>query len=273
MFIGTSTGSIICGCLAAGASAITVSDIYVKKGKALFSKKSAWNPLNWLSPRYSADAFKKEIGDIVGPNRKMGEINKKLIITAFNLCSRKTHFIKSTDEHDDDFKLVDVISWSALSAAYYFGKICVPDYKWVYHDNYGDAIDCTGAVFQDGGQGLFNCPISHALVEELANNLNEVYILSLGCGSREMFVPYSEGVKTGFIGQIKEYLGQARIESTQSQIDAARFIESKRPSLNVDRIDCVLEDKKDELDAIDFINDFVQIGMKLSKKVDYSKLS
>lgn len=272
MFIGTSTGSIICGALCAGVSAKSISNIYVKEGAKLFTKRSSWLPWNLLRPRYDRKVFVDKLNAIIGKDVVLGMLKKKFIATAFNLCSKKTHFIKSNESKDKSFKLVDVISWSALSAAYYFGKINVPDYEWKYVNPECSVFDVKGAVFQDGGQGGANCTIRQSIVEAIAKNLEPCYILSLGTGCVDLYDTYNEASKEGFVGQLALYPGQARNESTQAQVDEALFIEANRTSIDIDRLNCTIDKKMDALDAIDFIPDFESMGLKLANKVNYNKL-
>ena len=119
LITGTSTGSIIGGALAAGVEAEKIKQMYVSDGTKLFKKRIPF-PWNLLRVKYARKPFLKMLEAIIG-DVKMSQLNTRYMATAFNLCSRRTHFIKSWDENDAQFTLSDVISWSALSAAYYFG--------------------------------------------------------------------------------------------------------------------------------------------------------
>ena len=94
--------------------------------------------------------------------------------TAYNLSSYRTHFIKSDDKDDKVRFLKDVIAWSGLSAAYFFGKINVPNYSWVFSDSGTPTkTERQEAIFQDVGNGskiaLGICPteiLVRGLVDE-----------------------------------------------------------------------------------------------------------
>src|SRR5271157_773010 len=70
---GTSTGSIICGLLAAGVPAQVLYDLYVKNGKTLFTKTSFFN----LTTKYDRTNLMKTIYSMIqqyGKGSTMGDV-------------------------------------------------------------------------------------------------------------------------------------------------------------------------------------------------------
>lgn len=264
LITGTSTGAIIGGCLAAGVSAEQIRTVYVDHGRELFT------PLPWYkrvfgAPRYDRIPFQGALLQYIG-EKKMIDCRTPLMVTAYGLCANRTHFLKSWDEVDNEHKLIDTISWSALSAAYYFGKISAPDYHWSYLDPDNDwSVKC-GEVFQDGGQGAFNNTISFAMTEMLAQSIStdkddRYFLLSLGCGDSIDIDRYDHEKTLGKWQQVRDYVlgSQARRESTIQQVMSANYVMEKNPhKLLFCRLNCSLPVEADELDAVKHIPLFQQ---------------
>lgn len=273
LITGTSTGSILGGALAAGVEAERIKKLYLEDGPRLFKKRNQCMPWNWFRARYNRKTLMGKLSEIIG-DVKMSQLNTRYMAAAFNLCSRRTHFIKSWDKEDAALSLVDVISWSALSAAFYFGKICVPDYRWKLFKIGGMEDDMVGAVFQDGAQGINNCTLGYDLIECMANNWDDegVFILSLGCGSRPISMNYEMASKTGFLGQIIDFVTQARKEATKSQVLQAKYIEKHRENFKCSRLDIELLKEQDKLDAVKHAEDFLNMGETMAVSVPYDSL-
>jgi len=61
LITGTSTGAIIGSAIAAGVPAKKIASIYTDKGKTLFTRRTLWNPKNWLRSKYAREPFIDEI--------------------------------------------------------------------------------------------------------------------------------------------------------------------------------------------------------------------
>ncbi len=250
---GTSTGAIMAGFVAAGVEAAAIRKFYTVDGLELFNNSK--NPFytRLFQPKFKRQPFLDKLDEILAnysAHKKaditLGELpgSVGLMTTAYNLGSHRTHFIKSYDPHDEPLRLRDVIAWSALSAAFYFGKINAPDYTWKFTDNCTPpkSRDEIGAVFQDGGQGTQNCTLDFVLTEILSrhwdDSKDEVIIISLGTGSRTKFDKYDDAKNIMDIGQTLKFLAnQAREESTVVQKLAASYVASQRPNIKLFRLD------------------------------------
>jgi patatin-like phospholipase/acyl hydrolase len=287
---GTSTGAIMAGFVVTGVNASDIKSFYLEDGISLF--KNAKNPFytqKWLKPKFKRDEFQKKLDEIFTQSSKyksaeitLKELPNSLMVTAYNLSSHRTHFIKSLDDHDKDIKLKDAIAWSALSAAKYFGSIQAPDYNWIYKNNdissSGNSSVKHGAVFQDGGQGTQNCTLDFVLTEILSKSLGndeEVIIISLGTGGHTKYDSYDDVAETSILSEMAKYLPQARDESTAIQVLAADYVQQHRRNIKLFRLnyesekDYDLDDVSNEAIAVykdgadyiiksDFFNELIQ---------------
>jgi len=290
LIIGTSTGAIMGGGIAAGVSANNIKDLYINKGKKLFTRRTLFNPANWLRGKYDRRPFIEEMEKQLGKCKggqikplgqfKLVDLHPRFIATAFNLSSQRTHFIKSWDPKDQLYNLVEVIAWSALSAVYYFDKINVAEFEW--YDYQMDKLDLLpnsekkGAVFQDGGQGAHNNTLGYVLTEVLVNRWTqqeEIYILSLGTGSQDEYIPYEAAAQFRVTEQLKSYLlCQARKESTVNQVLAAYHVSShanpnEHPHITFKRIDKMLDKEEVGLDKVEYISKYQQYGNELISNI------
>jgi len=273
MITGTSTGAVVGGALAAGIKASRVKEIYRTDVFNIFSKpRTKWLPWNWLRPKYGKNEFQKVLQKELG-NISICDVKTKYMAATFNLCSQRTHFIKSWDEKDRKWSLADVISWSALSAVYYFGKINVPDYEWVHILPDGKEEKEIGAVFQDGGQGTNNSTLTFDLMECLAHDYRDVYILSIGTGDHDTRIKYKAASKTGLIGQIFNFFVQARNEAIPNQVMWARYVDNMRgDDFTVTRLNKSLKKSQDKMDLCKCFNLYEQIGYELASQVPFEEL-
>lgn len=271
---GTSTGAIMAAMICAGVSTKDTAAYYIDEGSILFKKAKRAFYAVW-EPKYDREEFVNAFKDILAknsisknPNVTLKDMKNRGVLfmaTAFNLCSMRTHFIKS--DKDETLLLSDVVTWSGLSAAWYFGNISVPSYKWDYIN--ADAPPITennveGAVFQDGGQGTQNCTLAYALTEIFSNNWHneaeKVILISLGTGNKTAKLPYYETSKLSMLDQVKKFITEARTESLPVQSMAAKYIsENKKNNITVYRLDYEFKsssglDKDYDLDDIDNIS-------------------
>ena len=85
---GTSTGSIICGMLAAGVPAITIYNLYVKDGKKLFKKNGFFRSV--FGVKYDRCDLMKTMYEMVriyGKGSKLGDVRTNFMSTTFNYVS------------------------------------------------------------------------------------------------------------------------------------------------------------------------------------------
>lgn len=235
---GTSTGSIICGCLSAGIPVKSVKHMYEEKIPALFKPRFILNPFRYVKGVFDRSKFIAVLKSMFNTYSAIDKKNRMFDIrgtvymsTAYDLVSDRTLFFKSDSLQDAYLSIIDVISWSALSAAYYFDKMtALVSGKW--------------RVFQDGGQGIKNCTLMDCVDEYEQRWPNETCtIISLGCGYSKKVNTFNDVKTWGLIDQVKAFFGQARNESTKDQVRRALHRAERNPKLSVYRIDLGLEEK------------------------------
>jgi len=283
-FYGTSTGAILAGMLANGMKMYNgdgtgLWELYRYQGAKLF-KRTKLGRIPFLRPiakngaKYDRDSMFKVLKTYAGV-KTLGDLKRNFVATAFNLSSKRTHFIESSKRLHQSFRLVDVISWSALSAANYFGKILAPKYFWKQSYQVEPDFMAKGAVFNDGGQGTKNCTaadmVKTVLIgDQMAINADRVVFLSFGCGEQLKYEPFDDVEGIGMVGQVKDYLGgQARNESTWGSVNEAEFLCRKLGKMFgkefvFKRYDAVISEKLDALDALGYVPEFDDIGKKIS---------
>lgn len=212
---------------------------------------------------------------------KFSYVKPRFMVTSFNICSQRTHFMKSWDK-PGKYSLVDVMSWSALSATYYFEEVNVDDYEWCHYqpDDYEQcryeqdpkAVDLgkkRGAVFQDAGQGTHNNALIHVLMEILASNWTvdeNVYILSLGAGNIGQYLSYHKATR---FNKRKRFFSSvlAREYSIVDQVLATIFVSRNNPKIQFKRIDTMVKEEEYGVDKIEYIEQYKQYGIELSIQI------
>lgn len=272
LMYGTSTGSIISGMLSNGTPAEIIYDIYVNCGDTLF-KRYPWYKRIFGGVKYDRINILNLMRDMIdkyGRGPFLRDLRCDFVSTSFNRISGRTHFQMSWDNYHGKLGITDVISWSALSAAYYFGPVIVPTYKydvWYQRDN---PKRVQGAVFFDGGQGRNNCTLLECLITcmkrgWLNNPKFQVEILSLGCGSPRLYNP--DDSKRYVLSDLKDYVTQSRDEAVHDQMNKSRSIEKSVNNLHIHRLDSVIKDEENSLDALKYTDNFIKYGDDLSRKI------
>lgn len=270
---GTSTGSIICGMLATGVPAKVLYDMYTQQAEILFDKRTWYSSI--IGPKYDRSKLMGAMYDMVRKygkgTGKMGDTRTKFISAAFNRTSGRTHFQMSWDDYHQGLDIVQVISWSALSAVHYFGPICVPDYQYTVDYQVDIPFRTNGAVFFDGGQGRNNCSLGECVTTcvllDYVGHSDFTYILSLGCGDVKLGKSYSDCVKDSEATEIADYLTEAKNEGVYDQLSKVNAIAGHLPDLKVTRLDVVLDKDQNVLDSFKNISNYVQYGNTLVSKI------
>ncbi len=295
LITGISTGAIIGGAIAAGVPTEKLVSLHVDKGKKLVTRRPLWNPKNWKRSKYDRQPFLAEIAKITTEDKdefgnpiplseiKLSDLKTRFISSSFNLCSQRTHFFKSWEEHGK-YPIVDVMSWSALSSAYYFGEINVENYEWCHYqpDHYEQCqysheegsvnlIRKKGAIFQDSGQSIHNNALSHLLVEILANgwatHSEDIYILSLGAGNLDQYISYHKATEKNKQKRFQSGLTAIDNNFIVDQVLATVYISRQNPKIQFKRIDTILKEEEYGMDKVEYTEQYKQYGIELSLQI------
>ena len=179
MIAGTSIGSIVGGCYAAGIKADEITNFFTMSAPKIFMP--TWSallglPRLWRSAKYKPDALREALQTIVG-DLTLADVKTPFIATAFEMKTGRAVYFQSygrteTDENemvigpDSNMPLVDVMIASSAAQSYF------PGHQWEAYS------------FWDGGSTGFNAPDMLALTEaEQFSPLAEIEMLSLGNGN------------------------------------------------------------------------------------------
>lgn len=169
---GTSTGSIIAGALAFGFKPSQINELYNLLARQAF-KKSKFLP-GTLTAKYSLNNLHNELRKVLG-EIKLGDLNTKLILTAYDTVRGEPVLFKSYKEKYKDVKLIDAIA-ASCAAPTYFG--C---FEW----NGGCLVD--GGVYANNPSGI--------LIREYEREGWKGSIINIGTGrTSESFRPRNWGI-------------------------------------------------------------------------------
>lgn len=170
MIVGTSTGGIIAAALAMGVPAQEIYKLYIDHAEEIFPKNRRFIRLiNQIGgSKYKNSSLKKVLLQVFD-NKTIESCKTRLLIPSYNLITGNVKIFKTAHSSDLYFdkseKIVDVLLSTTAAPTF------LPPYK-----------SQTG-VYIDGGIGANN-PTFIGLVEGVSRcgwNLNDIYILSLGC--------------------------------------------------------------------------------------------
>ena len=184
LIAGTSIGGLIALGLADGKTARELESKVLEHASTIFPARRycpnfLWN--TWkgfkavLGNRYNGDNIDKAVADIVGKERKVRDLQRRILIPTVNISTGKPLFIKTCHNprftRDDRLRLVDVARATSAAPTYF-----KPHY-----------IEELKAYFVDGGL-VANNPsyvAYHEAVTDLKNEFsieseNQIYILNIG---------------------------------------------------------------------------------------------
>ena len=172
MIAGTSTGSIVAAAIACEIDPSRIVELYREHGADIFSKKKSLLPKNAVSAMwslYDKNYLRMVLRDTFG-DRKLGDINKPLLIPATDIGYGGVHVFKSNYSQNftrDHHVLVSDAVLASCSAPIYFDPEKVNEY-----------------LLADGGLWANN-PSLAAVIDaqkRLGIDLSDIRILSLGTG-------------------------------------------------------------------------------------------
>ena len=192
MVSGTSTGGLIACGIAVSDNGKTskytleqIEDIYVKHGKDIFPKKSAFKNFigkitSLKSPKFSPDGLQKVLTDLMGEKR-ISDCAKPILVTSYDLFNNEAILFKyrhALNYPENNALLVDVCRATSAAPTY------LPAYDFVYENKKRICVD--GGIYMNNPSmgSLIEVIKYHAEnpynLEEL--KLADISVLSLGTG-------------------------------------------------------------------------------------------
>ncbi|MDE2096174.1 MAG: patatin-like phospholipase family protein [Patescibacteria group bacterium] len=175
---GTSVGSIVAGCVAAGVHPQAIIEFFTDLAPKIFSG-DWWIPIHrlWRASKYPPDGLRAALTQVLG-TRTLADCAVPFIATAFEMKTGRRAYFQSygnvaVDADDDEIvigpksgmPLVDAMMASSAAQSYF------PGHAW------------GGYLFWDGGSTGFNAPDMLALREaQLLANGGRIKMLSIGNG-------------------------------------------------------------------------------------------
>ncbi len=188
LIVGTSTGSIVTGAIAINYDLTALVDDYSRDASKIFQKQFSLCGL--LKSKYDSRVLSKFLHDKLG-DKKLGEIEKPIILNATNASVGDVHIFKSSYQNiqrggdyvrDGDVPLFKAVLASCSAPTYF------------------DPVDIDGTLVCDGGIWANN-PSLVGYIDAIRNFKSEtkdIKILSIGTG--QMSQIYQSSTCWGFWG-------------------------------------------------------------------------
>jgi hypothetical protein len=185
LYAGTSTGSIISAAMATGMTADRIHDLYLKLGHEIF--RPSWRTFFFPLTRYRYPlrpleaTLSRELGNVKMKDLWQDMLLKDIVITAFDVLTNETCFIKPWKLQYQDWPLVRAVLASS----------CVPTY-----------FPPVDGRYVDGGVGSYANPCYIAAYELsfcLGWKAEETTLLSFGTGRSP------NGVRPGEPGRLEAW--------------------------------------------------------------------
>lgn len=212
MIAGTSIGGIIAIGLAMGKSATEIKDEFLNHGEKIFPSKGGFidTPMYFLksifAPKYSSDALRSVIENVVGKQAKIGDAKTRLLIPTVNMTKGQVQMFKTPHNSNlimDQHRLAVDVALATSAAPSYF--------PMAYFDN---------SYFVDGGI-VANAP-DHCAIHEAVQYCNvlseDIKVVSIGTTTKKFSLPNSLGGNLGHIGWIRKSRLPSTIISAQQQM-------------------------------------------------------
>jgi patatin-like phospholipase/acyl hydrolase len=262
---GTSTGALLSAAMAAGLPAQRILDLYLRRGREIFSPRAPWNAIKRVATgaMYSIETLHRvlseELGETAGWNLNQSPID--LLITAKGLDGTPWYFVKDKPANSQKTGRLGLVDCATASAAAptYFGP-------WKFSD-----IPEVGTVV-DGGVGVTGNPVYQACVEAFyytgEYSREETTVVSLGTGR----FPYPDKEPRTLWGWLEWVLAELLRSPGEQQTEAVQRL---FPNLIFYRLDPDLAaldptlDHPIDMDDVEAIPRLIQYGTQFAGTIDW----
>ncbi|HEX8985647.1 MAG TPA: patatin-like phospholipase family protein [Bryobacteraceae bacterium] len=264
---GTSTGALLSAGIAAGIPATRLIDIYVRRGRDIFSPRAPWNTLKRMATgsMYSNATLHRVLAEEFGAAGawRLNDAPIDLLITAKGIDGTPWYFVRDKPANSQTtgaLNLIDCATASA-SAPTYFGP-------------YRFSAAAIGEVV-DGGVGVTGNPVYQACVEAFyytdEYKLEETRIVSLGTGR----FPHMQGTPGTLLGWLDWILaellrspGEQQTQIVQRHFGAAPFY---RLDPDLLKLDPKLK-KAIDMDDVGAIPRLIEYGNAFAALIDWQAI-
>jgi uncharacterized protein len=272
---GTSTGALLSAAIAAGVPAARLVDIYLNRGKEIFSPGPPWNTMKRLATgsMYSTAKLHDVLADELRPAEtwRLNDSPIDILLTAKGIDGKPWYFVKDKPGTNSactgNLPLLDCATASAAAPTYFN--------PWKI-EGLPQSPGCPpSAVIVDGGVGVTGNPVYQACVEAFyytgEYKPEETTVVSLGTGRfpRQAKAP---GTLWGWLQWILGELLQSP-EEQQTDIVRRHFPATVfyRLDPDIQQIDPELR-KPIDMDAIGRIEKLREYGEKFAATIDWKAI-
>jgi uncharacterized protein len=262
---GTSTGSLLAAAVAAAIPAARLIDIYVERGREIFSPRAPWNTMKRIATgsMYSTATLHRVLEEEFGDASRwcLNDSPIDLLLTAKGMDGRPWYFVKDKPANSGvtgRLNLVDCATASAAAPTYF------QPYKLASAPELGAVVD--------GGVGVTGNPVYQACVEAFCYTgeytPEETAVVSLGTGS---FPHMGDQPRTlwGWLDWILPELlrspGEQQTEIVRRHFAAMPF---RRLDPDILKLDPTLK-KPIDMDDIEAIPRLIEYGKAFAAQLDW----
>jgi uncharacterized protein len=265
---GTSTGALLSAAIAAGIPATRLIDIYVRRGREIFSPRAPWNTIKRMASgsMYSVATLHRVLSEEFG-TASQWRINDSpidLLITAKGLDGTPWYFVKDKPANSGvtgRLGLIDCATASAAAPTYF------DPWKFTAEQEIGTVVD--------GGVGVTGNPVYQACVEAFyytgEYTPEDTEIISLGTGR----FPHEDGQPRTIWGWLNWILaellrspGEQQTEIVQRHFAGAPFY---RLDADIQKLDPTLN-KAIDMDDVEAIPKLIEYGKAFAALIDWKAI-
>src|SRR5271169_1496494 len=259
---GTSTGAILSAAVAAGIPATRLLDMYVRRGREIFSPRPPWNTVKRVARgfMYSTQTLHRILAESFGDAAawKLNDSPVDLLLTAKGLNGTPWYFVKDKAANSGltgRLGLVDCATASAAAPTYFN--------PWRFEDapEFGTLVD--------GGVGVTGNPVYQACVEAFCYTgeytPEATTVVSLGTGS------FREAIREPrtLWGWIEWVLNELLRAPEEQQTEAAR---RQFPQARFFRFDADIAADAIAMDDVGAIDKLCAYGHTFAESIDWEEV-
>jgi predicted acylesterase/phospholipase RssA len=265
---GTSTGALLSAAIAAGLPATKLLDIYLRRGREIFSPRPPWNTAKRVATgsMYSNETLHRvlteEFGDVA--TWRINDSPIDLMLTAKGLDGRQWYFVKDKPANSQStgrLGLIDCATASA-SAPTYFNP-----WKFASEPQIGAVVD--------GGVGVTGNPVYQACVEAFyytgQYSPDDTMIISLGTGRFPHGTAHPKtlyGWLTWTLNELLRSPGEQQTQIVQRHFSRAPFYRLDPDLVKIDpKINTAID-----MDDVESIPKLIECGRKFAELIDWKAI-